>query len=156
MFDIGFPELLLISVVALVVIGPEKLPETVRTVALWIGRLKRSLSNIRLELENEIGADEIRQQLHNENIMKELSDTKSELEDIIQNADDSISDAKNSLKSIPSQLANPSADEKIEDTLEPAGVAASGIENPAELDAVETPNDDQSKDASPKLSGSST
>ena len=88
--------------------------------------------------------------------MKELSDTKSELEDIIQNADDSISDAKNSLKSIPSQLANPSADEKIEDTLEPAGVAESGIENPAELDAVETPNDDQSKDASPKLSGSST
>ena len=115
MFDIGFPELLLISVVALVVIGPEKLPETVRTVALWIGRLKRSLSNIRLELENEIGADEIRQQLHNENIMKELSDTKSELEDIIQNADNSISDAKNSLKSIPSQLANPSADEKIEE-----------------------------------------
>ena len=103
MFDIGFPELLLISVVALVVIGPQKLPETVRTVALWIGRLKRSLSNIRLELENEIGADEIRQQLHNENIMKELSDTKSELEDIIQNADNSISDAKNSLKSIPSQ-----------------------------------------------------
>ena len=156
MFDIGFPELLLISVVALVVIGPEKLPETVRTVALWIGRLKRSLSNIRLELENEIGADEIRQQLHNENIMKELSDTKSELQDIIQNADNSISDAKNSLKSIPSQLANPSADEKIEDTLEPAGVAESGIENPAELDAVEPPNDDQSKDASPKLSGSST
>ena len=127
MFDIGFPELLLISVVALVVIGPEKLPETVRTVALWIGRLKRSLSNIRLELENEIGADEIRQQLHNENIMKELSDTKSELEDIIQNADNSISDAKNSLKSIPSQLANSSADEKIEDTLELAGVAESGI-----------------------------
>ena len=87
MFDIGFPELMLISVVALVVIGPEKLPETVRTIALWIGRFKRSLSNIRMELENEIGADEIRQQLHNENIMKELSDTKSELEDIIQHAD---------------------------------------------------------------------
>ena len=156
MFDIGFPELLLISVVALVVIGPEKLPETVRTVALWIGRLKRSLSNIRLELENEIGADEIRQQLHNENIMKELSDTKSELEDIIQNADNSISDAKNSLKAIPSQLANPSADKKIEDTLEPVGVAESGIENPTELDAVETPVDDQHKDAAPKLSDSST
>ena len=156
MFDIGFPELLLISVVALVVIGPEKLPETVRTVALWIGRLKRSLSNIRLELENEIGADEIRQQLHNENIMKELSDTKSELENIIQNADNSISDAKNSLNSIPSQLANPSADEKIAETLEPAGVAESGIENPTELDAVETPIDDQSKDAAPKFSGSST
>ncbi len=156
MFDIGFPELLLISVVALVVIGPEKLPETVRTVALWIGRLRRSLSNIRLELENEIGADEIRQQLHNENIMKELSDTKSELEDIIQNADNSISDAKNSLKSIPSQLANSAADEKIEGSLEPAGAPMSGIGNPTELDAVKAPVNDQDKDAAPKLSGSST
>ena len=75
---------------------------------------------------------------------------------IIQNADNSISDAKNSLNSIPSQLANPSAEEKIEETLQPACVAESGIENPTELDAVETPIDDQSKDAAPKLSGSST
>ena len=41
MFDIGFPELLLISVVALLVIGPEKLPDTIRTVSLWVGRIQR-------------------------------------------------------------------------------------------------------------------
>jgi len=124
MFDIGFPELMLISVVALVVIGPDKLPETVRTIALWIGRFKRSLSNIRMELENEIGADEIRQQLHNETIMKELSDTKSELEDIIQNADKSISDTTRSLKTIPHDFSNMSMDDEIDDALEdPTGLA---------------------------------
>ena len=135
MFDIGFPELLLISVVALVVIGPEKLPETVRTIALWIGRFKRSLSNIRMELENEIGADEIRQQLHNENIMKELSDTKSELEDIIQNADNSISDATNSLKSIPADLSAVSIEDEINDALEdPTGLEQIDSKTPADVD----------------------
>ncbi|MEZ7972774.1 MAG: Sec-independent protein translocase protein TatB [Pseudomonadales bacterium] len=80
MFDIGFPELVVISVVALLVIGPEKLPETIRTISLWIGRIQRSFASIRREIESEIGADEIRQQLHNESIMKELEETKNTLQ----------------------------------------------------------------------------
>ena len=80
MFDIGFPELVVVSVVALLVIGPEKLPETVRTMSLWIGRIQRSFASIRQEIESEIGADEIRQQLHNESIMKELEETKKTLQ----------------------------------------------------------------------------
>ena len=80
MFDIGFPELVVVSVVALLVIGPEKLPETIRTMSLWIGRIQRSFANIRQEIESEIGADEIRQQLHNESIMKELEETKKTLQ----------------------------------------------------------------------------
>jgi sec-independent protein translocase protein TatB len=69
MFDIGFTELLLIGVVALVVLGPERLPGAVRTAGLWIGRIKRSFSAIKAEVEREIGADEIRRQLHNEQIL---------------------------------------------------------------------------------------
>jgi sec-independent protein translocase protein TatB len=69
MFDIGFTELLLIGVVALVVLGPERLPGAVRTAGLWIGRIKRSFSTIKAEVEREIGADEIRRQLHNEHIL---------------------------------------------------------------------------------------
>ena len=80
MFDIGFPELVVISVVALLVIGPEKLPETIRTISLWIGRIQRSFASIRREIESEIGADEIRQQLHNESIMKELEETRNTLQ----------------------------------------------------------------------------
>ena len=80
MFDIGFPELVVVSVIALLVIGPEKLPETIRTLSLWVGRVQRSFASIRREIESEIGADEIRQQLHNEDIMKELEETKNTLQ----------------------------------------------------------------------------
>ncbi|MDX1368599.1 Sec-independent protein translocase protein TatB [Pseudomonas sp.] len=77
MFDIGFTELLLIGVVALVVLGPERLPGAVRTAGLWIGRIKRSFSAIKAEVEREIGADEIRRQLHNEQILELERDMKA-------------------------------------------------------------------------------
>ena len=94
MFDIGFPELLMISVVTLLVIGPEKLPETIRTVSLWIGRIQRSFSNLRREIENEIGADEIRTQLHNESIMQDLEDAKNTMQDVRQEVDNTIRSAE--------------------------------------------------------------
>ena len=56
MFDIGFTELLLVGIVALVVLGPDRLPGAVRTAGLWIGRIKRSFSAIKAEVEREIGA----------------------------------------------------------------------------------------------------
>ncbi|MDZ7685193.1 MAG: Sec-independent protein translocase protein TatB [Gammaproteobacteria bacterium] len=96
MFDIGFPELLIVSIVALLVIGPEKLPETVRTVAIWVGRLKRSLVNIKTELENEIGADEIRRELRNDAIMRELSEAKQNVESIMNDANTTIGEIKES------------------------------------------------------------
>lgn len=93
MFDIGFPELLLVSVIALLVIGPEKLPQTIKTLSLWLGRFKASLSNIKAEIEAEIGADEIRQQIHNESILKELKESRKHLEEIVD-------DTKETLKNI--------------------------------------------------------
>lgn len=69
MFGISFGELLLIGLIALLVLGPERLPGAARTAGLWIGRLKRSFNTIKTEVEREIGADEIRRQLHNEHIM---------------------------------------------------------------------------------------
>ena len=78
----GFFEILLIAVVTLVVVGPERMPEAVRTVALTIGRLKRSFEGARSELEKQIGADDIRQQLHNEAIMENLDKIKHGLSDI--------------------------------------------------------------------------
>jgi sec-independent protein translocase protein TatB len=70
MFDVGFSELLLVGLVALLVLGPERLPVAARVLGLWIGRLKRSMGNLKAEVEREIGADEIRRQLHNERILE--------------------------------------------------------------------------------------
>lgn len=76
MFGISFSELLLVGLVALLVLGPERLPGAARTAGLWVGRLKRSFNAIKQEVEREIGADEIRRQLHNEHILSMEKEAK--------------------------------------------------------------------------------
>ena len=56
--------------VALLVFGPDRLPGAARMAGLWVGRLKRSFNAIKTEVERELGADEIRRQLHNEQILQ--------------------------------------------------------------------------------------
>ncbi|MGB2041343.1 MAG: Sec-independent protein translocase protein TatB [Porticoccaceae bacterium] len=80
MFDIGFSELLVIALITLIVMGPERLPETVRTISLWIGRLKQMISAARSEIESEVGMGEVRRQLHNEKILRDLENSKAEFE----------------------------------------------------------------------------
>ena len=80
MFDIGFFELLLVGIVGLVVIGPERLPDAVRTTVRWWNQIKNTLSSAKDELEREVGADEIRRELHNERVLKELRESQEEME----------------------------------------------------------------------------
>lgn len=87
MFDIGFAELLVCLVVALVVIGPEQLPGAVRTAGLWIGRLKRSLRDTRNEIERQIGADDIRRQLHNEEVLQNIEEARIRFEKTIMDVE---------------------------------------------------------------------
>jgi len=98
MFDIGFPELLLIGVVTLLVIGPDQLPSTMRTVALWIGRFRRGFADIRRDIEQGIGADEIRQQLHNEAILKEIERSKAAIAQTNAEIDNLAREAKSAMK----------------------------------------------------------
>lgn len=76
MFDIGPLELLLVFVVALLVIGPERLPSAVKTTSLWISRFRRSFNKIKAEVEKELNADEIRRQIHNESILADVEEAK--------------------------------------------------------------------------------
>ncbi|MDA0687699.1 MAG: Sec-independent protein translocase protein TatB [Proteobacteria bacterium] len=96
MFNIGTFELLLICVIALLVLGPERLPGAVRTAGLWIGRFRRSFYKVKADIERELNADEIRRQLHNESIMAELEETKSEVESVAKDTHDSINKIVNS------------------------------------------------------------
>jgi Tat protein translocase TatB subunit len=80
MFDIGFSEIIVCTVVGLIVIGPERLPEAVRTVGLWIGRIKRSLRETREEIERQVGMDDVRRQLHTEEMMRTLADMQEEID----------------------------------------------------------------------------
>ena len=67
MFDIGFPELLLILFVGLVVVGPDKLPQLIKTSIRSFRTLRGYLVEAKSQIEKSVGIDEIRQDLHNEN-----------------------------------------------------------------------------------------
>lgn len=84
MFDIGFQELLLIGTLALLIMGPERLPGAIRTTSLWMKKLRLSFNQIKADIEREVGADEIKRQLHNESILKDLEQTKHDIEEGIK------------------------------------------------------------------------
>ena len=77
-------ELMLIVLVTLLVIGPERLPETMRTLGLWIGRLSRSFAAMKVEIEQEIGMDDVRRQLHNESVMAQMKQIEDEVKNSIE------------------------------------------------------------------------
>ena len=102
MFDIGFTELLFVGLIALLVLGPERLPVAARMAGLWVGRFKRGFTNIKEEVEREIGADEIRRQLHNEDILakerKMLGETIEQTRESINQSSQAVEDAALSVK----------------------------------------------------------
>ncbi len=91
MFDIGFTELLLVAVIALVVLGPERLPQAIRTTAYWVGKVRRSFQSVKEELEKELDTDGIKRQIHNESVMKELNKTREQFEKDISGLKENLS-----------------------------------------------------------------
>ncbi|WP_313458587.1 Sec-independent protein translocase protein TatB [Stenotrophomonas sp.] len=77
MFDIGFSELLLIAVVALVVLGPERLPKAARFAGLWVRRARNQWDSVKQELERELHADEIKRQFRE--AQQSVQDTEAQL-----------------------------------------------------------------------------
>ena len=80
MFDIGFFELILIAVVALLVLGPERLPHAVRMTSAWIGKFRRTAHSVREEIEREVNAYEVQQRIKEQIESSGLADSKEILE----------------------------------------------------------------------------
>jgi sec-independent protein translocase protein TatB len=80
MFNIHSTEIIVVLIVALIVIGPDKLPMAIKTASLWVGRFRRSFHKVKAEIERELNTDEIRRQLHNESVLAELEEAKSHVE----------------------------------------------------------------------------
>ncbi|MBV1789237.1 Sec-independent protein translocase protein TatB [Marinobacterium sp. D7] len=78
MFDIGFAELLVVAVVALLVLGPEKLPMAARTCGLWLGRVRRTVGNIQREINEELRVEELRRTtaINKEKLDEELAEMR--------------------------------------------------------------------------------
>lgn len=85
MFDIGFWELCLIVVVALMVFGPDKLPGAARTAGLWIGRARRFVTTVKQDIDRELRLQEVRdaiKQGEQNSLHQFLEETKTELKDL--------------------------------------------------------------------------
>ena len=92
MLDIGFTELLLIAVISLLVLGPERLPGALRTASMWLGRIRRSFNEVRTELERELNTADFNQDLHNDTILKQLGDAGKEINDDMESVRASLQD----------------------------------------------------------------
>jgi len=78
MFDIGFSELLVIGVVALIVIGPEKLPRVARTIGHLVGRMQRYVADVKADINREIELEELRKM--RDSMQKAASDIQTSVE----------------------------------------------------------------------------
>ena len=76
MFEIGFWELVLVAVVALIVVGPEKLPSLARTAGLWIGKARRMVANVKAEVDRELQLEELKQSFRQHADLSGLKDLK--------------------------------------------------------------------------------
>ena len=93
MFDIGFSEIVVIGVGALVVIGPERLPKTARTVGLLFGRLQRYVNDVKADISREMELDELRR------LQSEMQGAARDLESTVRGAANDMAAGVHSVES---------------------------------------------------------
>lgn len=79
MFDVGFWELAVIMIVALLVIGPERLPRVARTIGLWLGRARSAFNSVKADINRELRAEELKTMLTKQVDVPELKQFRDEL-----------------------------------------------------------------------------
>jgi sec-independent protein translocase protein TatB len=126
MFDIGFSEIVVIGVVALVVIGPERLPKTARTVGHLFGRLQRYVSDVKADISREMELEELRR------MQREMQGAAREFEQSVKSA---ANDVASGVRSVESEL-NAAAGQASASAAEPAAQTSL---NPAPPPAPDAP-----------------
>lgn len=85
MFDIGFSELIVVFIVGLLILGPERLPHAAKTAGLWVRKIRRSINSVQREINAQLDQEELQRKLdlNNQRIMEETPTSNSP--DVIQN-----------------------------------------------------------------------
>lgn len=126
MFDIGFSELMVIAVVALIVIGPEKLPKVARTVGHLFGRMQRYVNDVKADISREMALDDLRK------LQASMQETAQSLE---QSVNDTVRSAETEMNRIagdaPAAVTSTGATADTADTGTPAVTEAPPATDPA-------------------------
>jgi len=132
MFDVGFSELLVIAVVALLVLGPERLPKAARFAGLWVRRARAHWNSVKAEFENEIAAEDLQRTLRE--TREALASAEAQLRGGAAALQTQLDEAQSHLQETAAQLE----DSARQATLPFAGAPAtpSSAESPAEPPAA--------------------
>ena len=108
MFDVGFQELTLIGVIALIVVGPERLPKMARTLGLWMGKIRYYVGQIKSDIDREVRAQELKEMLNKpaeelDDLYKVAEETKGTLDE----AKGALGEAKTAFDSTPASVSTP-------------------------------------------------
>ena len=100
MFDIGFWELVVIGVVALVVIGPDRLPRVARKAGMWVGKMRGFVSSVKADIDRELRAEELKRVLDQQNqlaksALEDIEDITAQTRESVGSAQKSAADALN-------------------------------------------------------------
>lgn len=100
MFDVSFSEILVIALVALIVIGPEKLPKVARTLGLLTGRMQRYVSSVKADIDRELRMEDLRKMEEDAkhsilNLQSNVQAEASKVEEAVKSAADEVKTAAN-------------------------------------------------------------
>jgi sec-independent protein translocase protein TatB len=127
MFDIGFTEIVVIAVIALVVLGPEKLPKTARTLGHLFGRLQRYVADVKADINREIELDELRK------LQQQVNTAARDLETSMTSV---ASEVESGVRTVRSELNAASADPNAEPLAAAGTAATTPAAAPAEVPAA--------------------
>ncbi|MCE9664166.1 Sec-independent protein translocase protein TatB [Halomonas sp. M5N1S17] len=148
MFDIGFLELLILGVVGLLVLGPERLPKAARTVGLWVGKIKRTVSSMQREISSQLEAEELRQKLKEQQskLDESLDRAKRDVESIAKPYTSSTPSRHSDERAEPDSTADDAPPRPAAARLDDALASAQQPDEPTSSERPSPPDDDK-KDA---------
>ena len=85
MFDVGFSEVVIIAIIALVILGPERLPKVARTIGFWVGKARRMVADVKSDIDREMRESELAD-------LRKLGDEISEVKNEVQSAAGEVAD----------------------------------------------------------------
>jgi sec-independent protein translocase protein TatB len=129
MFNVSFSELLMIGVIALIVIGPERLPKVARTIGHLVGRAQRYVSDVKSDIQREMNMDDIG------SLKGQLEDAARSIKETVQNSADELRKPMDE-----AQAALKDAGESLKETSESLKTSVASTDSPTEHPAEPAPD----------------